>query len=375
MIILSPKSGLNPELKPEDSHLNYNFRLYKQDIYDVLKNSTTKTLVKWVVNGKPYNVYSNVNLSIYSGQICNGNCSFCIEQLRPLSRGRKLESQKTLIEKDNEYFKCLKQVLNAVKPINPSVSITGGEPSKDPRLIKILEYINNFNMRKRTITTNGSGLLDKVGNSDYKVIDFLIRAKMEHLNLSRAHYNEFVNHKIMDLSEFFSNDTLKKIIVRAKKGNIRPRLSCVLLRGYIDSFQEILKYLDWAASIGVDNVVFRQLMKFDQKTHLKNKITEFCNTYFVPLQPLLQCVFQNNKLHNSYFQFIKQVMGYYYYVEVFHYKKPGQNGIDVIFEEADLTYIEIQKQKNLENPIIYELIFHPNGKLCSSWQPWDGIIL
>ena len=68
-------------------------------------------------------------------------------------------------------------------------------------------------------------------------------------------------------------------------------------------------------------------------------------------------------------------MGYYYYVEVYHYRKPGQNRIDVVFEEADLSFIEIQKQINIENPIIYELIFHPNGHLCSTWQPWDGIIL
>jgi len=268
----------------------------------------------------------------------------------------------------------LGEILKSVKPINPSVSITGGEPSKDHRITQILKYIKSFNMRKRTITTNGSGLLDHCINNQ-KILDLLIDAKIEHLNISRAHYNENINHQIMELDEFFPNEKLKAIVMKAKKGGIRPRLSCVLLKGYIDNIDEILNYLDWAASIGVDNVVFRQLMKFDHKTHLKNRITNFCNEYFVSLSPILCHLYQNNKNHNPNFSFVKQVLGYYYYVEVFHYKKVDKIGIDVVFEEADLSYIELHKQKNYNNPVIYELIFHPNGKLCSTWQPWDGIIL
>ncbi|MFX0137007.1 MAG: radical SAM protein [Candidatus Hodarchaeota archaeon] len=356
-------------------NLNTKFRQFKQKIFDLEKNSTTKSLINWEINGKAYKVYSNVNLSIYSGRECNGTCSFCVEQLRPLSRGRSLKSQKIVIPDDKEYFKFLEKTLISVKPLNPSVSITGGEPSKDPRLNRVLEYIIKHNMRKRTMTTNGSGLLDFNDRNNLQIIDLLIHAKLAHLNLSRAHYNENINQQIMDLDDFFNNDKLREIILRAKLGDIRPRLSCVLLKGYVDNIQEIIKYLDWAASMGVDNVVFRQLMQFDHKTHLKNRITQFCQDYFVPLAPLLQEIYYNEYYHHSNFSFIKQVMGYYYYVEVFRYKKPGQNNIDVVFEEADLTYIELKKRNNAKNPIIYELVFHPNGHLCSTWQPWDGIIL
>ncbi|NVM01003.1 MAG: 4Fe-4S cluster-binding domain-containing protein [Candidatus Helarchaeota archaeon] len=355
-------------LKPE-------FRQFKQTIFDLKTNSTTKSLINWDVKGKTYKVYSNVNLSIYSGQECNGNCSFCVEQLRPLSRGRSLESQKTIISDDKEYFKLLEKTLNATKQLNPSISITGGEPSKDIRLCSILDCIINSNMRKRTMTTNGSGLLDVNNETNLQVIDLLVHAKLSHLNLSRAHYNENINHQIMDLDEFFSNEKLREIVIRAKMGGIRPRLSCVLLSGYVDNIQEIVKYLDWAASMGVENVVFRQLMQFDHKTHLKNRITQFCQDYFVPLVPLLQEIYQNEYNYHPDFKFIKQVMGYYYYVEVFHYRKPRNRGIDVVFEEADLSFIELRKQTDLKKNIIYELIFHPNGHLCSTWQPWDGLIL
>ncbi|MFX1453404.1 MAG: radical SAM protein [Promethearchaeota archaeon] len=355
-------------------HLNTDFRQFKQTIYDLRNNSTTKSLVTWKINDKTYNVYSNVNLSIYSGQECNGNCSFCVEQLRPLSRGRSLNSQKTTISNNKKYFKLLEKTLDLVKPINPSISITGGEPSKDPRLGKILDYIIKYNLRKRTMTTNGSGLLEMNNVYNLQVIDLLIRANLSHLNLSRAHYDENINHQIMDLDEFFCNKKLIEIVSRARMGGIRPRLSCVLLKGYIDNIREIIKYLDWAASIGIDNIVFRQLMQFDHKIHLKNRITQFCQNYFVSLAPMLHKIYQNDNFHHPNFSFIKQVLGYYYYVEVFRYKKPGQKGIDVVFEEADLSFIELRKQKDLKKNIIYELIFHPNGHLCSTWQPWDGII-
>ena len=357
------------------SQFNHDFREFKQSVYDIKENSSTKSLIKWNIKGKTYNVYSNVNLSIYSRQSCNGNCLFCVEKLRPLSRGRTLDSQKSIIEDDKEYFKRLASVLNLTKPLNPSISITGGEPSKDPKLKKILKYIKCFKLRKRTMTTNCSGLLDKINGTKRQVLDLLIDANIAHLNLSRAHFDENINHEIMDLENFHSNMELKEIIERAKKGGIRPRLSCVLLKGYIENFQDMIKYLDWAASLGVDNVVFRQLMKFNHKTHLKNKITQFCENYFIPLSPLLYKIYKSKNYNNKYFSFIKQVLGYYYYVEVYHYKKPKQMGIDVVFEEADLNFIELKKMKNTKNPIIYELIFHPNGRLCSTWQPWDGIII
>ena len=40
-------------------------------------------------------VYNNVNLSIYSGQTCNARCPFCVEELRPLSKGLELANLST----------------------------------------------------------------------------------------------------------------------------------------------------------------------------------------------------------------------------------------------------------------------------------------
>jgi hypothetical protein len=31
--------------------------------------------------------------------------------------------------------------------------------------------------------------------------------------------------------------------------------------------------------------------------------------------------------------------------------------------------------KRAEPGLVHELVFHPDGKLASTWQPWDGVLL
>ena len=54
--------------------------------------------------------------------------------------------------------------MDFLKPLNPSISITGGEPTIDNKLCEILKIIDEHNYRKRVITTNGNLLLEKREN-------------------------------------------------------------------------------------------------------------------------------------------------------------------------------------------------------------------
>jgi hypothetical protein len=51
------------------------------------------------------------------------------------------------------------------------------------------------------------------------------------------------------------------------------------------------------------------------------------------------------------FSFARQVLGYYYCVEVWQHR-----GIDVVFEEADLAQLDARKRPGL----VHELVFHPD---------------
>ena len=55
--------------------------------FDLEANSTARKTVSFDLWGKPVTAYANANLSIYSAQACNARCVFCVEELRPASRG------------------------------------------------------------------------------------------------------------------------------------------------------------------------------------------------------------------------------------------------------------------------------------------------
>lgn len=136
-------------------------RQQRQELYDIEQYK----LLDFDFDGKRKRVYSNVNLSIFTDDYCNADCKFCVAQLRFENRGQLYKKCK--IEKDDEFFTRLDSVLTQVGPINPSISITGGEPTKSRRLPEILRIINAHGCRKRTFTTNGSGLFDMMEKKQY----------------------------------------------------------------------------------------------------------------------------------------------------------------------------------------------------------------
>jgi molybdenum cofactor biosynthesis enzyme MoaA len=336
------------------------WRRQKSGAFDLAANSTARRTVTFDLGGRPVRIYANANLSIYSAQVCNARCPFCVEELRPASRGTALAVQKA-VERDNgRYFGRLERVLEAMRPLDPSVSVTGGEPSLDPRLPAILRLLAERNARKRTVTTNGSGLLDV--REGRPVIDWIIAGGVRHLNISRAHPEQERNAVLMQLPRGLTPPQLRDVVERAAAGGTRVRLSCVLLRGAIDSLDGIRGYLDFAAGLGLDNVIFRQLMKTDPAALARDPVIRFSDYRRVLLEPLLDAISAAGD-----FAFQTQIVGYYYYVEVWRY-----GPLDVVFEEADLAQLEATKRA--EPGLIHELVFHPNGVLASTWQPWDGIV-
>lgn len=336
------------------------WRRRKSAAFDLECNSTARRVVEFELWGRPVRAYANANLSIYSAQTCNAHCRFCVEELRPASRGRELARQKVIERDDDAYFERLEQTLDGLRPLEPSVSITGGEPSLDPRLPDILRMLAAKDARQRTMTTNGSGLL-QVRNGR-RLLDHMISAGIAHLNISRASPDAETNRRLMVLADGLSDDQLREVVRQAREGGTSVRLSCVLLREAIGDMDGMLRYLEFAAALGVDNVIFRQLMQTDRTTVEPNSVVRYSDAQRVLLEPLLDRISNDCR-----FTFQRQIVGYYYYVEVWKYF-----GIDVVFEEADLAQLETARRR--DSDLIHELVFHPSGRLASTWHPWDGIL-
>lgn len=336
------------------------WRRRKSAAFDLELNSTAGRTVRVDLWGRPVDIYANANLSIYSAQTCNAKCAFCVEELRPASRGTSLAMQRPPSPDDGLYFDALDRVLDALAPLSPTVSVTGGEPSKDPRLPRLLRLLAERGARKRTVTTNGSGLLDV--REGQPVVDWIASTGVAHLNVSRAHPDQGRNARLMRYLEGPDVPAMREIVGRASAGGTRVRLSCVLVGGAIDDLDGVLAYLDFARSLGIDNVIFRQLMRVDRETVFPNFVTRFTDARRVLLEPLLRRVSSDSR-----FEIVRQIVGYYYYVEVYRY-----GDMDVVFEEADLAQLEHERRRH--PGVIHELVFHPNAVLASTWQPWDGVL-
>jgi GTP 3',8-cyclase len=317
------------------------------------------------LSGQSWSIYDNANLSVHVTEKCNADCQFCVAHLRYLQDGSVY--YKPEISSTEIYLEGLTRSLEAVQAVNPSVSITGGEPTVNKRLPAILRTIAKTGARKRTLTTNASGLGWKVEGGSDTVLDRLAEYRLEHLNISRAHDDFATNCRIMKMAPHLLSDAqLREYIATARYCGIRVRLSCALLKEGISTVDDMMRYIDWAADLGVDNVIFRQLMNFSREA--KGAIPRYSNAQSVPLQPIWEELDRRDQM-----QVYHTVLGYYYYVEVRKY-----GSLDIASEAADLNLIEPQLDKFSKQrgkPVAFEMVYHPNGNLCAGWREERNIML
>lgn len=307
------------------------------------------------------NVYKNFNLSIFVDDRCNADCMFCVAQLRYEHRG--VLYNKDHIMNDDDYINTLRAILEKVRPLNPSISITGGEPTISNRLVPIIKLVAELGFRKRTITTNGSGLFRIFEGKP--ILQYLMDCGFDHLNISRVSIDETVNREIMRYemkTEYCSNETIKKIADYVKESNLKIRMSCLLLKDAVCTVSGMKDYVDFYKEYGIDNFIFRQLMDYDHLAVNQEKI-RYCDRNKVDLNN----IWEEMESYPEIKPYLNLV-GYYYYVEIYKY-----NGCTIASESANLEQQYSEKNKNMDT--IYEMVFHTNGVLAGSWIPTEDILI
>lgn len=344
------KVGAEREIK-----WNPQLRLDRQKNYDITKYESTP----FTFEAGDFNVYKNFNYSIFIDDYCNADCKFCVAQLRYANKGLMYKKEKI---PENEWLKRCEEMLEFIRPLNPSISITGGEPTISKKLIPVLEMVNRLGFRKRTITSNGSHLFDKVGNK--MIIDHLIDNGWNHLNISRPAINNEESQRIMRFNNtegFCSNEMMKDIISITNDCDMKHRISCLLLKEGVNSVDKMKEYLNTYIDLGANNFIFRELMDYDQSAINLEK-TQYCVDNKVRLNDIWANI-------DNYPEFEKylNILGYYYYVEIYKYR-----GVTVASESANM----LQQGKEVANhqDRVYEMVFHPNGNLCASWVDSERIL-
>lgn len=183
---------------------------------------------------------------------CNAKCKFCefYNDASPFN-----------FEK---YLYILNEVKDKVRI--KKFAFTGGEPTMNYKQFQKIVNITKKHLPNsaRVLNTNGYNL--DVFKNDEEIF-----SSIDSISLSRHHYQDKLNNEILGFKS-----APKKLLKQIQAENLDKNilhLSCNLIKGYIDSKEEIYKYLEFASSIGIQSVGFVSLMPIND--YCKDNLIDF----------------------------------------------------------------------------------------------------
>lgn len=168
---------------------------------------------------------------------CNAHCAFCIERMGYAPPEQEVGSliRATIVMSDY-----------------PSVLILGGEPLLYSHLE---EYLKGIRPYKENIylTTNGT-LLEK--NAE------MLAEYLDGVNISILSPREDVNDRCFQTHICF--EQLKAGIQIFQRERIPVRINCNLLKGVMDTPEDVEEMIDFASSLGADHLRFSELQQAEE---------------------------------------------------------------------------------------------------------------
>lgn len=305
-------------------------KAYSEGFQEFINNSVDINIL-----GVDYKVHPNVNFYVDMTKKCSCNCKFCIAKV---GFKRELNFENGL----PEYFD---KGLRLLKNANPSIQITGGEPTVYPeQLQKLINVAELNNCRNPVLNTNGYNL----GGVDTHFI--------KHINISRHHYNEKINQEIM-LGIVPSNEKLSETI--NKVGADKVRVQCNLIGDYIDTYGEVMQFIAYCYhKLGVRNIAFAGLTPLPDDSFYNLAIIDYVRNHPVDIDKILSSIDVDSR-----FTFKKYRGGVACYYEVWEYNA-YDDPVTVIFKYSDNNWLE--KVDMIPN-LIPDFVLHTDGTLCGSW--------
>lgn len=295
---------------------------------------------------------------------CNAHCRFCSEELQR-SKDHAPTAHR-LIRDYDRYFEGLSAALKAIGDLPMGLSLSGLEATAEPRwLRRLLDTLQALAgtvfFDEKVLYTNGTGLC-----AHPELVELLATAGFDRIELSRCHYDEVVNQRIMYINrnQPVYRNAAYEALVRGLHGRLHVKNSCILTQAGIADLPAVEAYLDWALSLGVRQVVFRELSRLDA-TYLSNETAQWVEQNRVPIEPLLQAVAPSISATRPHWRYLSSTLGYYYYNEHFRYR----DTVEVVLETSSYPAL-IKANASL----VQKLIFHSNGNLCGDWDPEASVL-
>lgn len=178
-----------------------------------------------------------INLYVRT-KFCNAKCLFCTYA----DDASKFNEKK--------YIEVLTELTSKLKI--GKIAVTGGEPTLYWDNFKAITNIAKDMSPNSELSMNTDGFRWEQLFSDpiYKLYDYI--------QLSRHHYDDKLNDKIFK-TKTPTHDAIKAVSsLQTHPHQIQFR--CNLIKGYIDSKEEVFKYLDWANSVEINDIGLVSLM-------------------------------------------------------------------------------------------------------------------
>jgi molybdenum cofactor biosynthesis enzyme MoaA len=295
-----------------------------------------KTAVPILILGKKYLAHPNINLYVDMTSACNCDCNFCIAKVNFDRKTKPIKPE------------WLEKALDVCATANPSIQITGGEPTLFTKeLTALMEIVNARHLKRPVINTNGKNLA--------AISEFIKHSAIEHVNISRHHYNDIVNAKIMGYGGI-SSDCLANA---SKPIKDRVRIQCNMLNGEIDTYGEVMQFIAYCYhKLGVRNVAFAQLTPLPSGSYYDPDVINVVTQAPVNADAILERVEQDNRFE---FEKYRGGVACYYEVWKFHaYEHP----MTVLFKYSDNFWLE---KADADPELLPDLVLHTDGTLAGSW--------
>lgn len=194
-------------------------------------------------------------LSLIAGcEACDARCPFCVSKMTP-NDGIAPKPEKI------DFGRLQRAYTYAAKGYTDTCIITGkGEPTLHPE--HITQYLNEllraekhtgFKINRKELQTNGITIAD--GKRD-DILYVWRAAGLETVAVSVVGHDPEVNKKIY-LPYRDSYIDLPSLVTKLHDANFAVRLSCVLIRGGIDSATKLKEFIEFAKDHNVEEVTIR----------------------------------------------------------------------------------------------------------------------
>ena len=177
------------------------------------------------------------------GSNCNSQCGFC--------RNKSFSGE---LMKDN--YTQLSETLEKYSPYIHTIVFGGGEPLLYAD--ELYELMSNnsvlYNDMNSYIITNGSREL-----FFRKLESCKFCKKLSGVMLSRHHYDDSKNSEVFRNSHLLTEYDIENELCSALRNKLEFVTTCS--KGYIDSVNEILNFIEWGKMLGINKFLFNDLQK------------------------------------------------------------------------------------------------------------------